>query len=575
MPEKAYASNTYNKDNDNPTNSQPSKQHPLYKTSGTGKSEAALVCKKCLKRKEIYPKTQVSYMLKSNQAAYEEFKRLSSYLDADEIKCRNAECSSNMGGTAKLKKRGLAASGNQRYQCLVCNKGFTDSDGSRRHLRPEINLRFFDLLVAKVPLRKIAKLLNISTRTIYTKIDFLHKQCLAFVGERENKLSNGKLKLDRLYLATDRQIQTTNWSQKEDKRNTELYGIGTACLKTGYVFGFNFNFDNSISQKEAEEVAVSNTDLVKPKHHRTTARIWLEQDFEEAAKKKKSKDLPKSELIDRAEQKSKEEAVYNQSLSSEDFDKTTKLPSNGVLIHNEYTMLGHFLLLKRLFKHVGKTRFYMDQDTGMKNAYLSIFKDNILHDTSHGFLVRSEKNTTVNEKQTALGETNKLIKEMTGIARHKLSSKEFRDVVNELILDKMDKLITVANSNDKWLEYPIATNPEPSKIVAAITDISSYDLTHQANLYRKASLHAIDRFFMISRRDVSLLERGFSSSTNKARVWNGYNAYDPAMLAKVGDIYRVYFNYVNTNQKRKTPAMRLGLAKGPVTSTKIIYFGKY
>ncbi len=48
----------------------------------------------------------------------------------------------------------------------------------------------------------------------------------------------------------------------------------------------------------------------------------------------------------------------------------------------------------------------------------------------------------------------------------------------------------------------------------------------------------------------------------------------PSMLVKVGDIYRVYFNYVNTNDKRKTLAMRLGLAKDPVTSEKIIYFSK-
>jgi transposase-like protein len=130
-------------------------------------------------------------MFKSNQAVHEEYQRLSKYLNISEVTCQNDECDSNFWAIKKLKKRGLTKAGNQRYKCLVCNKSFTDSDGSRRHLRPEINLRFFDLLVSKVPLRKIAKLLNISTRTIYIKIDFLHKQCLGFVGERQNKLTNG------------------------------------------------------------------------------------------------------------------------------------------------------------------------------------------------------------------------------------------------------------------------------------------------------------------------------------------------------------------------------------------------
>lgn len=37
----------------------------------------------------------------------------------------------------------------------------------------------------------------------------------------------------------------------------------------------------------------------------------------------------------------------------------------------------------------------------------------------------------------------------------------------------------------------------------------------------------------------------------------------------------VYFNYTNVNDKRETPAMRLGLAKGPVAAEKVIYFGRY
>jgi hypothetical protein len=47
------------------------------------------------------------------------------------------------------------------------------------------------------------------------------------------------------------------------------------------------------------------------------------------------------------------------------------------------------------------------------------------------------------------------------------------------------------------------------------------------------------------------------------------------MLTKMADIYRVYYNYVNNNDKGETPAMRLGLAKGPVAAEKNIYFGKY
>lgn len=563
--------------NDDHIQDQAKKTHPVYKTSGTGKNEASIVCKLCSARKANGEPVQVSFMMKSNQAVYEEYQRISAYLLPNELKCRNSECPTNVDGKPlKLKKRGFTKAGHQRYQCLTCGTSLTDSDGSRPHRRAEINLRLFDLLVSKVPLRKIAKLLHISQKTIYDKIDFIHKQCMKFVAERELRLLEGKLKLNRLYLSTDRQVQITNWVKRNDKRNTELYGIGTACLRTGYVFAFNFNFDHHELQEDVEAYAHFVGDTERPKHHRDTARVWLEEEFEAVAIRSiKAPVVAAMDLIDAAAQKAKIDETYNENLASEDFDSSTRLPAKGVLVHNEYTMLGHFLHLKRLFRHVGKTRFYMDQDAGMKNAYLSIFHDEIKAGNSDGFLVRSEKGFTVDDKRRALAETNALIRRLTGVPRKHLSSRDFIRVVTELVGEALNNMIRIGNSPELWLRYPIATMPEPEKVVAAITDISRYELQHKAHLYRKASLHAIDRFFMVARRDVNLLERPFHSATNQSRVWNGYSPYDPAMLTKLGDIYRVYYNYVNINDKRETPAMRIGLANGPVSSDKIIYYGKY
>tara|TARA_R110002050_G_scaffold212789_2_gene348973 strand:- start:1230 stop:2762 length:1533 start_codon:yes stop_codon:yes gene_type:complete len=508
----------------------------------------------------------------------EEYERLSRYLATDQPVCPNKDCPTYTVEfiEASIKKRGLTTSGSQRYQCKHCKKSFVVGEQTRKHRRPEINIRLFDLLVMHVPLRKIIRHLDISPKTLYDKIDFIHKQCLKFVAEREQQLIDGKLKVNSLYLATDRQVQITNWTKREDKRNTELYGIGTACLTSGYVIAFNFNFDERLSQNDVELIASEHGDNEKPKHHREMARIWLDEEFDDAsAHKKKLPDKPPYTLQEEVAQKIEEELSAIDITSSEDFDKTTKLPAKGVLVHNEYTMMGHFLLLKKLTQRIEKTRFYLDQDTGMKTAYLSIFKDEIKAGKSDGFLVRAVKNLSVDEKRNALADTNKMILELTGRPRQSLTGKEFRDLVNKLIIPKINKLEVIKNSTERWLTYPIATMPEPEKLVAAVTDISRYEDKHQANLYRKASLHAIDRFFMSSRRGVNLLERPFTSATNKARTWNGYSAYNPAMLTKMADIYRVCYNYTEKNNKGETPAMRLGLAKGPVAPEKIIYFGKY
>lgn len=542
---------------------QASKHHPLYHTAGTRKDEASLYCKGCIALKEQSGHGAVSYALKSNQAVIEEYGRIASYLArAEPLRCINPDCASNQSdGVQKLSRYGKTLSGSQRYRCQYCGKVITDSDRRRKQRRSEINIRFFDMLVCKAPIRKLASHFGISTRTVYLKIDFIHQQCMSFIANREQKLLEGKLVLDRLYLATDRQVQASNWTHRQDKRNTEIYGIGTACLDTGYIFAFNFNFDNSITQQQVEQEALESGDLNVPKHHRIFARVWLKQEFEESARQGRRKSAINTDMPD--------------DITSEEFDVSTKLPAKGVLIHNEYTMLGHFLHLKNLLQHTGKIRFYMDNDSGMRNAYVSIFKDFIQDDRSDGFLVTGVKNTTVDEKRRAVRETNKLIKEITGVERKLLSGHEFKQVVTRLIEQKLDTLHLRDSSTELWLDYPIATMSEPEKYVAAITNISRFDSTHQANLYRKASLHAIDRFFMMLRRDMLMMERGFSSGTNKSRIWNGYSAYDPAMLTKLGDIFRVYFNFVKTNDKRETPAMRLGLAKGPVSLEKILYFNKH
>ncbi len=90
-------------------------------------------------------------------------------------------------------------------------------------------------------------------------------------------------------------------------------------------------------------------------------------------------------------------------------------------------------------------------------------------------------------------------------------------------------------------------------------------------IYNKASMHAIDRFFMQVRRRLSLLERPIASAGRARRMWYGYSAYSPDSIVKILSIFRTFYNYTQSGKDEKTPAMRLGLAKGVVTLEDIIY----
>lgn len=86
-----------------------------------------------------------------------------------------------------------------------------------------------------------------------------------------------------------------------------------------------------------------------------------------------------------------------------------------------------------------------------------------------------------------------------------------------------------------------------------------------------ASLHPIDTFFMSVRRRLSALERPIHSQSNIGRVWTGYSPYNPAVIEKQVQIMRLYYNYCLPGKDGRTPAERLGLAKGAVEIRKILY----
>ena len=103
------------------------------------------------------------------------------------------------------------------------------------------------------------------------------------------------------------------------------------------------------------------------------------------------------------------DVTFNENTSSERFDRTTKLPAKGMAIHNEYTMAAHFFLLKRFTKNIGKTRFYLDQDMGMKTWYLAAFKEEIAAGNSDAFLINAEKDLINDVKEQLVAERKRLI----------------------------------------------------------------------------------------------------------------------------------------------------------------------
>jgi hypothetical protein len=237
-------------------------------------------------------------------------------------------------------------------------------------------------------------------------------------------------------------------------------------------------------------------------------------------------------------------------------------------VRGEYTMYGHFFFLRRLLDNTEKVRFFLDQDSAFRAACLSAFSDRIKGGRCDAFYVRINAEATIDEKRQILADNRRHMEAM------KQRYPDLKDWQLKLLMikEKMAQVVNIGTWQDRWVEHPFPNMGEPEKAMCYLTDIQGYDEDHLAWLYNKASLHAIDCFFMQVRRRLSLLERPISSSASPGRRWFGYGPYKPVMVGKLLDIFRVFYNFVEVGKNKQTPAMRLGLAKGKITIEDIVYY---
>lgn len=205
----------------------------------------------------------------------------------------------------------------------------------------------------------------------------------------------------------------------------------------------------------------------------------------------------------------------------------------------------------------------------MRAACLAAFQPEITARQADAFYVRIAKEMTIAEKRAAIALSRTEFEE----ARQANPGLSDTELETRIIKERIAHMATIGKWQDRWMSHPFPNMSEPEKAVCYLTDFNDYDADHLARLYNKVSLHAIDCFFMQVRRRLSILERPITTASSYNRTWYGYSAYNPETIVKMLGIFRVFYNYCLAGQDKKTPAMRLGLAKGKISLEDIIYFG--
>lgn len=540
-----------------------------YTISSRGKGLPELSCNGC----EDTPP------MKSNKGIVEELARMTAYLDPRPPRgcstpgCMNADIDVDI--PVAFQRFGTTASGSQRYRCRSCGRvRSVPSTTIKRQRKSHKNKTLFKCLVNKVPLRRICEIAEINISSLYDKIDFFQRQCLAFGAHMERRLQ--QLPFNRLYISVDRQVYSVNWNDTNEKRNILLQCVGSADNRSSYIFGMHLNFDPGLVWSEVEREAKACGDLQEgmPPPFRTHARQWLLRDYEAAAKKKKNS----IKTLKRFRQKTLADS-YVEAFEREDIEASEeptlfeRLPKTGMQIRSDYTLYGHFFFLKKLLPGARKIRFFMEKESGIRAACHAAFAEDILSRRCDAFYVKINKDLNTHQKMIKLQEGRWELDEFRAKRPEyeELSDSSLRVLMVEerLVAGKFE---TIGPFKDRWLEYPAPQINEPEKMVCHLTDIGGIGSFPLAKLYVRASLHGIDRFMMQIRRRLSLLERPISTSSNVGRRWYGYCPYRPEMITKTLEILRVYYNFVLVGEDKKTPAMRIGLAERPATIEEILYF---
>lgn len=536
-----------------------------YTISGGGNGIQTLKCHGC---NEFPP-------IKSNHGIREELDRMTRYLiPAKTPSCPDPSCPNHTVPITEKKayyRFGSTKSGSKRYRCRLCQQTFSVGRSTLRHKKPEKNEEIFNLLVNKSVFKRMCNIADVRINTIYGKIDFLYRQCQAFAGSIEMELPN--LKLPELFISVDRQDYLVNWTRAGNKKNVQLSSIGSADNESGFVFGMHLNYDETINPYNLEDDVEACGDYKVPPAFRQHARLWLKKDYELSLLTGSKKRSIGTSLGTSIRDTYAELSVRDDVESPDTPSVYNDLPEYGVQVHAEYTLYGHFFFLRKMLGGVGKVRFYLDQESGIRAACLAAFRDEIMAKTCDAFYVKIEKDLTVNQKYALCGKSNAALEEF------RESSEAYRDLLDSeirhlMIIEEMQNLVAIGKWRDRWLQYPFPTMTEPLKAVCWLTDIGDryYSDDDLADLYGSASLHGIDRFFMQVRRKISPLERPVSSSSSGNRRWYGYAPYNPALIIKLLEIFRVYYNYVQLGEDKRTPAMRLGLLDREVTLREIIDF---
>lgn len=482
----------------------------------------------------------------SNAAVVEEFERLTRL---DPVRaCPNADCDHASRPLDRHPEAyirfGASAAGTPRYRCRAC--GRTLSTGGRASLRlrrPEKTEEVLRLLINKVPMRRLCAIASIGPELLYQRMSLLHERLGRFARRMEIAFRQGP-RHALLRIASDRQDHSLAWGSAADRQVFELFATCSADTITGYVLAQHVNYDPDQNAMTLELRAREVGDPERPPAHRRYARLWLPYE---------------AGLADGAPEE-------RASFTPQAFDEVRLgLAGRGAYVHSTYTLMAHFLVLSEWGAVFDRIHVSMDRENAIDRAFMVAFAPRVTEGSADAFLVRMSKSLTVAKRQLEVARLRSALDDRCNAAPE-LSE---RHVIRRMLAERYQHAVaTQAEPRQRWIAHPMPSMQEPSREILGLTTAGRSTEDIVVGLSR-ATLRAIDRYFMQVRRKLSLLERPIESASTR-RTWHGYAAYSPRVVTEILEIFRVVYNFHLVGNDGRTPAQRLGVTDRAWSLTELI-----
>lgn len=500
-------------------------------------------------------------IVKSNRAIAQEYARIVRiHRRRDPIDaCRDAACRNFRLPMALAPSAyrcfGKTAKGDRRHQCKGCGGTFSAGSRTRRHKRTDRTTDILLNLVNKVPLSRICEINGVTFPHVYSRIDFIYRQCLAMGAEREASLPR-RLAGGSHVFATDAQTILLNWPVKGHRATVPLLHMSTVHNGTQFVVASTVDHDPDVPPGRVDEDMRRCGDFDLPRSMRRHARLWSESEYRDSVKR----GLP----------------GY---LSAEDVSAggMFALPGKGSRVRGDVFQHAHVMLVRKMIgPDLRVANFCVDRDSGLAGAFCALSHGLIREGRAHVVEVAFSKRLT-NDERSGLArvgtemfqaqcrehraDIDRAQAEYPGLSRRQaLTLHKLRDRYGEVTSAERGRHLAT-----EGISWEFHTKAEPRKSLKLKTDLGHLGWDGLAQLICAASIHPVDAWFNRARRRVTGFERGLPTASNQHRIWHAYAFYDPEMVLKMVTVLRFYHNWMLAGEKDgKTPAMRIGLAKGLV-----------